>query len=104
MEECVDILAEKLYKRGKIKDKCEKAGVYERMTLLEKQFKGATILLIKTGYLPPAFRALWSNERLLNVVEQLIGPNIAGDLEIALITRQNIFVLKVLNHATRIPA
>ena len=25
-----------------------------------------------------AFRALWSNERLLNVVEQLIGPDIAG--------------------------
>jgi len=25
-----------------------------------------------------AFKALWTNERLLNIVEQLIGPNIAG--------------------------
>ena len=25
-----------------------------------------------------AFRDLWSNERLLNAVEQLIGPEIAG--------------------------
>lgn len=25
-----------------------------------------------------AFRDLWSNERLLNIIEQLIGPNIAG--------------------------
>ncbi len=78
VKECVDILADKLYRGGKIKDKCENAGFYERVTLLEKQFKGATILLIKTGYLPPAFRELWSNERLLNVVEQLIGPDIAG--------------------------
>ena len=78
MEECVDILAAKLYNGGKIKDKCEKAGFYERLTLIERQFKGATVILHKMGYLPKGFRDLWSNERLLNVVEQFIGPNIAG--------------------------
>ena len=78
VEECVDILANQLYNGGRIKDKCESAGVYERLTLIEKQFKGAAVLLHKMGYLPLAFRQLWSHERLLNVVEQLIGPDIAG--------------------------
>ena len=78
VEECVDILANRLYNGGRIKDKCESAGVYERLTLIEKQFKGAAVLLHKMGYLPLAFRQLWSHERLLNVVEQLIGPDIAG--------------------------
>ena len=46
--------------------------------MLEQQFRGAVIMLIKMGSLPPGFRQLWSNQRLLNVVEQFIGPNIAG--------------------------
>ncbi len=78
MEESVDILVDKLYKGGKITDKHDKASFYERLTLIENQFKGSTVLLHKMGYLPQAFRDLWSNERLLNVVEQFIGPNIAG--------------------------
>ena len=78
VEECVDVLADKLYRGGKIKDKCEKAGFYQRLWMLEQQYKGSAVIMIKFGYLPPGFRALWSNERLLNVVEQLIGPNIAG--------------------------
>ena len=75
----MEILAEKLHKGGKIKDKCENAGFYERLILIEQQFKGSTVLLHKMGYLPVGFRTLWGNERLLNVVEQLIGPDIAGE-------------------------
>ena len=84
VEECVDILANRLYNGGRINDKCESAGVYERLTLIERQFKGAAVLLHKMGYLPLAFRQLWSHERLLNVMEQLIGPDIAGILDLAL--------------------
>ena len=79
VKESVDILANRLYNNGKIKDKCESAGVYERLILLERQFKGAAVLLHKMRYLPVAFRNLWSHERLLNVVEQIIGPDIAGE-------------------------
>ncbi len=79
VNECVDILANKLHRGGKIQDKCEKAGFYERLILLEKQFKGASVLLHKMGYLPTGFQNLWSNQRLLNVVEQLIGSDIAGE-------------------------
>ena len=78
MNECVEILADRLYRGGKIQDKCESAGFYERLILIERQFKGSAVLLHKMGYLPVAFRNLWANNRLLNVVEQFIGPNIAG--------------------------
>ena len=78
VEECVDILANRLYSGGKIKDKCEGAGVNERLILLNDQYRGAAVLLHKMGYLPLAFRQLWSHDRLLNVVEQFIGPDIAG--------------------------
>ena len=71
-------MANRLYNGGRIKDKCEGAGVNERLILLEKQFKGASVILHKMGYLPIAFRQLWSHQRLLNVVEQFIGPDIAG--------------------------
>jgi hypothetical protein len=82
VKECVDILANKLYKGGKIKDKCESAGFYQRIILIEKQFKGASVLMHKLGYLPTGFQNLWSNERLLNVAEQLVGPNIAGNFKL----------------------
>ena len=78
IEECVDVLAHNLYRGGKIKDKAESAGLYKRLILLEAQFPGAAIILHKLGYLPVAFRNLWSNDRLLNAAEQFIGPNIAG--------------------------
>ena len=78
MNECVDRVVNKLYDGGKISDKCEGAGFYKRMTLIEEQFKGATVLLHKFGYLPRGFQQLWAHEKVLNVVEQMIGPDIGG--------------------------
>ena len=80
VNECMDLLADKLYRGGKIKDKCENAGFYERLILLERQFPEVSVLHHKQGFLPVGFRNLWTNERLLNMVEQLIGPDIAGIL------------------------
>ena len=80
VKESMDILVNKLYNGGKIKDKCENAGFYERLTLIEQQFKGAAVLLHKMNHFPDGFRKIWAHERLLNVVEQLIGPDIAGRL------------------------
>lgn len=45
---------------------------------MEEEFKGTAVLMHKQGILPQAFRDLWSDERLLNVAEQLVGPEIAG--------------------------
>lgn len=36
-------------------------------------------LLTKRCFFNKAMKDIWTNERLLNVVEQLIGPNIAGN-------------------------
>ncbi|CAH1247068.1 Hypp7817 [Branchiostoma lanceolatum] len=77
--ERVDHLAETLHRAGKITDKHEQAGLFQRLTLLDKEFPGAAIVLVKSRRnMPKAFRDLWSHERLLNAVEQLIGPDIAG--------------------------
>ena len=78
VEDSLNILTDKLYKGGKIEDKCENAGFYKRLTLIEEQFPGSAVLLHKMGHFPVGFQKLWTNERLLNAVEQLIGPNIAG--------------------------
>eukprot|EP01116_Phalansterium_solitarium_P017667 TRINITY_DN4408_c0_g1_i1.p1 TRINITY_DN4408_c0_g1~~TRINITY_DN4408_c0_g1_i1.p1 ORF type:complete len:339 (-),score=89.76 TRINITY_DN4408_c0_g1_i1:83-1099(-) len=71
-------LADDLFAAGKIKDKCENEGFYTRLSKLEEQFKGAAVLLHKKGKLPLELATLWSNPRLLDVIEQLIGPEIAG--------------------------
>ncbi|XP_019644504.1 PREDICTED: phytanoyl-CoA dioxygenase-like isoform X1 [Branchiostoma belcheri] len=79
VEERVDHLAQTLYRAGKIKDKHEEAGLFQRLTLLNEEFPGAAVVLVKSRRnMPKAFRDLWSHERLLNAVEQLIGPDIAG--------------------------
>jgi hypothetical protein len=71
----VDELAQKLYKGGKIKSLYSEYGYESRLTKLEEDFPGANILLHKLGKLPQAFRDVWSNERLLNVAEQLLGTS-----------------------------
>ena len=78
INECVDVVANNyLFKGRKITDKAEKAGFYKRLILFEKQFPGRAVLVHKQGYLPVAFHNIWANERLLNIVEQFIGPEIA---------------------------
>nr|XP_054757893.1 uncharacterized protein LOC129264043 [Lytechinus pictus] len=74
----VDRIINQLYNAGKIKDKYENVDLFQRMTCVEKEFPGAAVLLHKAGRLPQSFKDLWSDARLLNVMEQLIGPNIAG--------------------------
>ncbi|XP_013390036.1 uncharacterized protein LOC106167021 [Lingula anatina] len=74
----VDECANKLYNGGKIKKLYKELGLFKRLTAIEKEFPGANIVFIKSGKMPQAFRDLYSNERLLNAIEQLIGPDIMG--------------------------
>jgi hypothetical protein len=78
IDEQVDILANKLFEAGKIKDKHEGAPHHERLTLIEKEFPGSTVLLHKINTSTDYFRKLWGSEKLLNMAEQLVGPNISG--------------------------
>ncbi|KAK3087156.1 hypothetical protein FSP39_002452 [Pinctada imbricata] len=77
INQLVDELAQKLYTAGKLKKLYKEYGLFERLTKIEAEFPGSNILLHKTGKLPPSFRRLWTNERLLNLMEQLIGPEVA---------------------------
>ncbi|KAL8622941.1 hypothetical protein ACOMHN_027062 [Nucella lapillus] len=78
IDKLVDDLANLLYTGKKIKSLYKEYGLFERLTHIEKDFPGANIILHKQGKLTQAFRDLWSNPRLLNVVEQLIGDDIMG--------------------------
>lgn len=74
----LECLAQKLYKTKRIKNLYRELGFYERLTAIEAEWPGANILMHKGDGLPQAFKDLWTNDRLLNVVEQLIGPEISG--------------------------
>jgi len=78
LEAMVELLAQRLYKAGKITDLCRESGFYQRLTRLEKQFPGACVLLHKHGVLPKAIQDLWTTDRLLDVAQQILGPDIAG--------------------------
>ncbi|WAR20076.1 hypothetical protein MAR_001914 [Mya arenaria] len=78
-EELVDNLAKKLFEAGKIKNAYENLDLFHRLTKLEEEFPGANVILHKVPNMPMGYRKLWANERLLNLMEQLIGPDIAGN-------------------------
>jgi len=78
VDELVDGLARRLFHAGLIKNKHEDKNFYNRLSFIEKEFKGAAVLLHKRGELPKEVQQLWSDDKLLNVVEQMIGPEIAG--------------------------
>ncbi|PAA79205.1 hypothetical protein BOX15_Mlig032560g1 [Macrostomum lignano] len=74
----VSELADKLYNASKIKDKHEGLGFYHRLCAIERDFPGANIVLLKmTPNLPPSFRAIAAHERMLNLLEDIVGPNIS---------------------------
>ena len=74
----VDDLARDLHGAGKITDMHADRGFFERLTCLERDFKGAAVLIHTRGHLGPRLANLWSSPKLLDIVEQFIGPDIAG--------------------------
>jgi hypothetical protein len=74
----VDRLAERLYAAGKIRDRHAGAGFETRLTLLEQEYPGAAVLIHIGGILGPALARLWETPRLLDIIEQILGPEIAG--------------------------
>ncbi|RUS87419.1 hypothetical protein EGW08_004794 [Elysia chlorotica] len=91
----VDQLANKLYTAGKISDLYSDYGLFERLTKLEDEYPGSNVLLFKFQKMPKvtlptpslttivpcpgqSFQRLWTNDRLLNLMEQILGPDVAG--------------------------
>lgn len=78
VNDLVDKLANILFATGLIKNKYEDKGFFDRLIYINKEYPGSSVVMHKLGILPDAFKRIWSNENLLNVVEQMIGPDIAG--------------------------
>ncbi len=74
----VDSLAERLYAAGKIQNKHADAGFETRLALLEQEYPGAAVLIHIGGILGNALAHLWETPRLLDLIEQILGPEIAG--------------------------
>jgi ectoine hydroxylase-related dioxygenase (phytanoyl-CoA dioxygenase family) len=74
----VDDLAERLFAAGKIANRHADKDFYHRLTALEREYKGAAVLVHINGWLGPQLGRLWSSPRLLDIIEQFIGPDIAG--------------------------
>jgi hypothetical protein len=78
IDEKVDTLAERLFASGKIKNKFEEEGFLTRLTKLGQAFPGAATLIHTSGILPKAFQDIWASSKLLDIAEQLLGPEIVG--------------------------
>ena len=78
IDDIVDDLARRLHRAGKIRGLHEDEGFTTRLTRLEEEFAGAATLVHIRGILGPAMARLWTDRRLLDVIEQLLGPEIAG--------------------------
>jgi|SRR5579883_537081 len=78
INEKVSALADRLYASGNITDKFEREGFLTRLAKLDKAFPGAATLIHTGGVLPKAFADLWSSKKLLDIIEQILGPEIAG--------------------------
>ena len=69
----VDDLAERLLAAGKITNGHKYAGFQERLSLLEKEFPHANVLLHKNGILPLGIANVWSHPSLIGIAQQLLG-------------------------------
>jgi ectoine hydroxylase-related dioxygenase (phytanoyl-CoA dioxygenase family) len=73
VEGLVDDLAERLLVAGKIKNAHKDADFQKRLSLIEKEFPHANVLLHKNGMLPLGIANVWSHPRLIGVARQLLG-------------------------------
>ncbi len=78
IDSIVDDLAGRLKSAGKISNTHADKGFYERLTALEHDHKGTAVLVHINGWLGPRLARLWSSPRLLDIIAQFIGPDIAG--------------------------
>lgn len=74
----VDGIAKRLYDAGKLNDLCADEPFERRLTALEAKWPGIATLVHIRGVLEPALASLWSDPLLLDVAEQLVGPEVAG--------------------------
>jgi hypothetical protein len=78
INQLVDDLANRLYAAGRIRNTYSDEGFYTRLTMLEREFPGAAVLVHIGGVLGQPVAELWGSKDLLDVIQQILGPDIAG--------------------------
>lgn len=76
--EIVDELAKRLHATGRISSLHSNHGFDKRLAAIEAECPGATIWVTHLGDLRPGLRQLWSSDKLLDIVECIVGPDVAG--------------------------
>ena len=67
-----------MFEAGHIPETYAELGFFQRLAAIERAYSGAAALFHVSGLLGRGIAALWSAPKILAVVEQLIGPDIAG--------------------------
>ncbi len=78
ISERVDELAERLHEEGLIEDTFADLSFFERLAAMERAYPGASVLIHVHGTFGAGIAAIWGSHKLLDIIEQMIGPNIAG--------------------------
>lgn len=75
----VGSLAERLEEAGLIDDKAETDGFTTRLVELQSRWPGAaTLLHAQAGVMGPELARIFAHPTLLDIMEQLLGPEVAG--------------------------
>ena len=78
IEAHVGALAEALFDAGHIPETFAGLGFFQRLAAIERAHNSAAVLFHVSGLLGRGIASLWGSPTLLAIVEQLIGPDIAG--------------------------
>ena len=78
IEAHVGALADALFDAGHIPETYAGRGFFQRLAVMERAYGGAAALFHISGLLGRGIASLWSSPKILAIVEQLIGPDIAG--------------------------
>ena len=78
IEAHVGALADALFDAGHIPETYGELGFFERLGAMEQAYGGTAALFHVSGLLGRGIAALWGSPKILAIVEQLIGPDIAG--------------------------
>ena len=78
VEGIVESVAQRLVAAGKLTETFADAPLQNRLTKLEAAWPGAAVLVHIRGILEPALADLWSDAKLLDAVQQVLGPNVSG--------------------------
>ena len=78
IEAHVGALAKALFDNGHISETHAELGFFRRLAALERAYETAAVLFHVSGLLGRGIASLWGSPKILGIVEQLIGPDIAG--------------------------